>query len=447
MKYPSAALCCAVAAALLAACPSPRPAARRDQPSDPAPSARATQPNPPAAASASAPARHARVVATHPLGVPLHPAERSHEVSGRLADGMQVTRLGKSADGRWLEVLARDGQRGWITSRYAPELAPEPSRKRALLDTRSEYYSKQACEKLVEERRATRHANSARIMSYNVRHFPDGSGGAGTDIDWLACVIASSGADLVGVQEFKNQRHAKRELDGLLRRIDELTQGRWVAAFDDCPGAMHVGVLYDASRVQASSLATYASLNPKKEACKDQLRPGFGGYFRFPGGFDAHVISVHLKSESTRRALDLRRESIRGLREAVAQAERVQKDTDVIFLGDLNSMGCRKCSPKLDSDAELAQLDELLENLEPPFRRVPAHLACSHYYHGEGTLLDHFVVTKTLSELATDSSVTVSGYCGELGCKPLGQRGEPSAYLRLSDHCPIVLDFTDRDLD
>jgi endonuclease/exonuclease/phosphatase family metal-dependent hydrolase len=271
-------------------------------------------------------------------------------------------------------------------------------------------------------------------MSYNVRQFPDGGRGSGTDVEWLACVIASSNADLVAVQEFKNQRQAKAALDRLLARLDALTSGRWVATFDACPGALHVGVLYDGSRVKAESIDTFASLNPHETACKDQLRPGFGGYFRFPGGFDVHVISVHLKSSATTRGLDLRRRSLSRLNDVVVQAQKAHGDFDLVLAGDFNSMGCRKCSPELDSAGEIAAL-------------IPASPGCTHYFQGEGTLLDHFAVTRSTRELTLDSFARVGGYCGELSCKPLAQGEQLTSYRELSDHCPIVLDFVDRDLD
>lgn len=438
---------CSVLATVLAACPSPRPTGTRDAPKDSLPGAQPPLEHSVSSMHDAGTARKVRVVAKHPLGVPLHPEERDNSVSGRLRDGSEVRVVSKSSDGRWLEVVASDGQRGWITIRYAPELAESEVRAAVELAPDSVFHSKQACEKLVASRRAERKPTRARIMSYNVRRFPDGDRASRTDVEWLACVIASSNADLVAVQEFKNRTQSKGALDQLLGRLDALTKGRWLARFDDCPSVMHVGVLYDETRVKALSFDTFASLNPHGEACKDQLRPGFGGYFRFVGGFDAHVISVHLKSMPTRRALDLRRQSLRGLGAAVERARAAHRDDDVILVGDLNSMGCRKCSPPVASSAEIAELDDALAKTDPRLRRVRARPGCTHYFHGEGALLDHFLVTESLAELGADESARVSGYCGELVCNPLGTKQEPMAYRRLSDHCPVVLDFADRDLD
>jgi hypothetical protein len=40
----------------------------------------------------------------------------------------------------------------------------------------------------------------------------------------------------------------------------------------------------------------------------------------------------------------------------------------------------------------------------------------------------------------------VTGYCALAGCARMG--GEiPAAYERLSDHCPVVFDVTNRDED
>jgi predicted extracellular nuclease len=135
------------------------------------------------------------------------------------------------------------------------------------------------------------------------------------------------------------------------------------------------------------------------------------------------------------------------LDDVVAQAQMAQADGDLVLAGDFNSMGCEKCTPKLNGAAEVSELDGILRGARPAFRRVPARPSCTHYFRGEGSLLDHFVVTASTRELAQAASARVGGYCSELSCSPFEESHQLAAYRELSDHCPVILDFTDRDLD
>lgn len=266
-----------------------------------------------------------------------------------------------------------------------------------------------------------------------------------TDLDWLACVITRLDVDVLAVQEWKTYPRAVAATANLVASLDRLTGGRWRSALDDCQNVagQHVGFLYDAARVEVRGFMTHAGLNPHGIACQDQLRPGFGGYFRFPGGLDLHLISVHLKSGSERRSLGLRQRSLQALPAARDEAQARLFDGDVVFVGDFNTMGCARCSPKLTAQDELDGFSALLSSLG--LRPVESVLACTHYYRGQPGRLDHFVIPRALAELPSGGRVEVSGHCGELGCAPF--RDEPAADRRLSDHCPIVLELDDVDRD
>src|SRR5690606_17598460 len=112
-------------------------------------------------------ASHVVLSAQNPAGVPLHPAERSRELSGRGADGARVEVLRWGEERRWLEVRTHDGTRGWITARYLsqrPAIAPDVS----------PWASAQAC---ADATRLPREAGRVRIATWNLRWFPDGSSG------------------------------------------------------------------------------------------------------------------------------------------------------------------------------------------------------------------------------------------------------------------------------
>ncbi len=58
--------------------------------------------------------------------------------------------------------------------------------------------------------------------------------------------------------------------------------------------------------------------------------------------------------------------------------------------------------------------------------------------------LDHLVASTGMREIAATARVT--GYCALAGCAPI-TGAMPAAAQRLSDHCPVVVDLQDRDLD
>jgi endonuclease/exonuclease/phosphatase family metal-dependent hydrolase len=289
----------------------------------------------------------------------------------------------------------------------------------------------------------------ARIGSWNLHWFPDGKPGrgergAGTDLRWLACAIAYLDLDVLAAQELKGTEQARRAMNELTSHLDRHTKGKWQVLVDDCPesNGQHVAVLYDSKRARRLGGGTLAELNPHGAPCKDQLRPGIDAYLGFPGGLDVHVVSVHLKAGGKPRDLALRRRSFESFSEAFDAAQKIAPDPDVLVLGDLNTMGCPDCSPPLSSRAELAELGSLLER--EGFRKLESDVGCTYHFDGSGTLLDGAGVSRSFVE-AEGVEVRVAGPCAELGCERAPER-HPARSL-LSDHCPIVVDIPDRDLD
>jgi endonuclease/exonuclease/phosphatase family metal-dependent hydrolase len=320
------------------------------------------------------------------------------------------------------------------------------------LPPNSIWRSREAClSSLAAGKRTARGAGSARIGSWNVRWFPDGRPGrrapkdGGTDVDWLACAIAWLDLDALAVQEFKAHERARDKARELTDRLDRLTGGRWKLELDGCRGSdagQHVGILWNSARVTARAPLLLPSLNPHGEACKDQLRPGLAAYLTFPGGLDLHLVSVHFKSGPERRSIDLRRRSFDGLTAAWSALQAAHADSDVVIAGDFNTMGCRHCSPPISAEEELAETARLLS--AAGLDRVEATVPCTHLSSHGDVLLDQFAVGKGTRELAPDSRASVSGVCGETACEA---GGSSSASAALSDHCPVVLELTDRDLD
>lgn len=414
--------------------------------------------------ASAAPGESSRTVVLRRSGdkaIPLHPADGSRKVSARAPSGSSARVLARSEKTRWLHVIVAGGARGWVSPRYVASAsgpgagAPPPAASVSPVDPRSPWHSPGACQRaLASGQRRAKAATTARVGSWNVRWFPDGALGKGkhgerpTDVAWLACLVAWMQLDVLAVQEFRRTDAGRAKTSELLRDLDATTRGRWQARFDSCPGkgAQHVGFLFDASRVSAAHWQDLGSLNPAGAGCVGHLRPGLGAYFRFPGGLDAHVVNVHLKSGPKQRSYDLRRRSVAGLVTAYRERQGVAADADVLVAGDFNTMGCRDCKPALDPRQELAALDADLSALTPPMRRLEATPGCSEYYRGTPTLLDHFVVTRSMTELPPRAAARATGYCEALACGSLGA-SMPLAYRALSDHCPLLLDVTDRDDD
>lgn len=331
--------------------------------------------------------------------------------------------------------------------------APHPRPPRRPLAPDSPWASREACERAVAAGGAARAPGVARIGAWNLHWFPDGRPGdahpdGGADLAWLACGIAWLKVDVLAVEEIKRPPRGDEGLAELTRRLDALTAGSWQSLLDDCPHAssQHVGLLFDANRVKLRSHSVLGELNPLGEPCKNELRPGLAGYFAFPGGLDLSVVAAHLKSGVDDRDFADRALSFAVFAKAAAGERRRTGDADVLFIGDMNTMGCEACEPPIPAGAELTRIDSEFATAAAtaPLSRVSAEPACSHHYAGKSVLLD-WAAKSDLTELPVGRHVTVSGPCAELGCDALGDR--LAAQRVLSDHCPIWLDLDDVDRD
>jgi endonuclease/exonuclease/phosphatase family metal-dependent hydrolase len=327
--------------------------------------------------------------------------------------------------------------------------APRPSAPAAAA---SAFSSEESCAALLQtQQRLVRPVGSARFASWNLHWFPDGGpgerreAGQGADLSWLACALWWLDADVVAVQEVKQTPHAEQALASVLGELNRLSGARYVGRLDDCGSRVpqHVGLIWNEARVVARELKTVAQLNPAGGACEHQLRPGLAARLRMPGGLDLTVVSAHFKSMSDERAFGLRARSfaaIPGLAAAIAEQTH---DSDFLLLGDLNTMGCTTCSPPSAALDELSGVQQRLA--AAGLRLVPADAAGSQLYAGGVVLLDHAVASHQMRELTSSSRSHVVGACADAAAP--SRRAAARIGRRLSDHCPIVLDLTDRDLD
>jgi endonuclease/exonuclease/phosphatase family metal-dependent hydrolase len=339
----------------------------------------------------------------------------------------------------------------------APESAPPHAATERSPETeplRAWWLSPEDCRRSLEARPPRREAGRARIGTWNVRWFPDGEVGdererKGTNVDWVACGIAQLDVDVLAVQEFKAYPGALGAIDQLTTALDRHTGGRWKLELEKCgkPEDGHVGLLWNASRVKARDLRE--SNEPLVgRPCDLDWRPALVGYFEFPGGFDAHIAVIHAVAGESRNRVEQRESAFRSLEKLQRAALRSRADTDLIVLGDFNTSGCEdECEPTRPSSWEVDRLRELLLQTKPPLRLVPPTIPCTEYHGDTPYLLDHFAVSSSTRELTQDARAVVDGYCTESKCSSEYDQDERDIYDDLSDHCPVVLEFADRDLD
>jgi endonuclease/exonuclease/phosphatase family metal-dependent hydrolase len=314
----------------------------------------------------------------------------------------------------------------------------------------SPWASRAACESELERIAATRaHHSSPRMATWNVRYFPDGSEHGPedqpTDLDWLACAIALLDIDVLAVQEFKSNVRGKAAAEELLQKLRQRTKRSYRLELARCEPSevQHPGLLYDERRVTAQHLRDIPELNPD-DKCTNAASPGFASYLSFRGGPDFHLLVVHAYAGDGKREHAKRGLFLDALERSMGALTRVVPDPDIVVTGDFNTSGCKDCVPAIDSAAEARALSERIATFSSPLRRLPSSEACS--FGGEHpVLLDHFLVSSSFAEIPKDARVSVSGVCGASHCSAVFPK--PKAEQSLSDHCPLLLELEQRDLD
>lgn len=407
---------------------------------------------------------------THHQGVPLHDEPRGTDDFQRVSDGTQAEVLEISAPNQWLRLRISDGREGWISPKYVGRVVPgggagpgngngTPVIPPAEAERRV-WESRQACAEIVQAggRLAREIPDTLRAGTWNVRWFPRGCSSSescaenATDLDWLACAITWMDVDVLAVQEILETPDAVTAMDSLRGKLNTLTGGSWQIDLNDCgaPGSQHIGFLWNGARVNVTGGADSCALNgaatptcSAADACFANLRPG--RYVRVqsrrPDGADFHILSAHFDSGRSNRDFQNRRtatERIPFLE--IGGAPLLDSDRDLIVLGDLNTMG-REETPQISASEELSLFDE---ELAPGFERLIPQFQCSEYFQGHGGLLDHIVLSAGMQE--DSSAARLSGYCAVARCASI-QGAMPAAYERLSDHCPILFEVIDQDLD
>ena len=400
--------------------------------------------------------------ATHHQGVPLHHESRGTDDFQRISDGSRASVLEIGPNG-WLRIrLVEDNREGWISPKYVGRVvfgggSPGPG---APADAeRLVWRSAADCRTVVEAggRLPREIADSLRVGAWNIRWFPRGCSPSescpenATDIDWLACTIAWMDVDLLAVQEILESPTAVQAMNRMRSRLDTLTRGSWQIDLSDCGDAttQRLGFLWNAGRIRLDARADSCQLNGAApegsctDPCAGNLRPGRYARARraTSGGADLHILAAHLDSGIKNSDYQRRRIATERLPFLeIGGFPLLESDGDLVVLGDLNTMG-REEPPPISAAREIEILDS---DLAPGFTRLIPQFQCSHYFQGRGGLLDHIVVSTAMQEDGPGARLT--GYCAVERCAPI-QGNMPAAYERLSDHCPILFEVIDQDLD
>jgi len=406
-----------------------------------------------------------------PKGVPLH-REPSPSYLKHVPNGTAATIQRIDQDAHWLSIQLASGEVHWVHKKYlqartasptpiVPRIPSFPKAPGPLSTTmggeEEVWTSHEQCQLAIKKglRMVEVSASTLRVATWNLRWFPVGSApdhpqesAEPTDIDWLICAIQWMQVDILAIQESVATPEAAQAWNILTKQLSKQTGETWRWHRQPCgrPNNHQIGLLWNDSRVSLSKFDSLWQFNSKasspRNPCTSGLRPGQYAYARSRAkdGADFHLIAVHLKSGPNVFALEERQKVFNRIDAAVAPL--LNKDHDVVILGDFNTMGA---GDRQSQKSELKYLRRFVPKEKPGFSDLPVQPQCTHYFRGRGGQLDHVLVANDMKEIAVES-VQVTGYCALAGCQRI--RGDyPLAYRRLSDHCPIVVEITNTDQD
>jgi endonuclease/exonuclease/phosphatase family metal-dependent hydrolase len=220
----------------------------------------------------------------------------------------------------------------------------------------SPWASRAECERALGGRKSANLENGpARLGTWNVRYFPDGSASGEDaaqrpDPAWLACSIALLDVDVLAVQEFKNTPRAQAAATQLIDSLNRRTGRSYKLELARCESeqAPRPGILYDSARATVTSVETAADLSSDKR-CTDSEVPGLTAYVSLPGGPNFHLIVIHAPAGNQRAAHSKRQANLRALNRLTHQLAHSNGDRDVVVTGDFNTSGCKDCDPAIVS--------------------------------------------------------------------------------------------------
>lgn len=384
--------------------------------------------------------------ATNPQGVPLHREAGPSLIAPRAPDGARAEILELADEGHWIKIRLRlpaGLAERWIIERYVARVVdgpPPPGSSTA--DQGTVWGSEAGCRTVVTagRRAAPTRADMLRVATWNVRWFPDE-----TNVAWLACVIAWMNLDLLAVEEIRDTDDARAAMTLVLEQLATLTSNIWSVDLHDCGArpAQHVGFVWNTTRVELTGPRDVWEMNARAteltSPCVGSLRPGRYAKVKGTGnGIDFQAVVVHLKSGSDASARAERVTALGRLEGLVTTLR--GEDADIVVLGDFNSMG----------DGTTGSAANEIQHVFTAAAgaglvRLPVQPACSEYFQGKPGWIDHVLVSQAMIGLVS-TTARLEGYCAVKNCADIGNE-KPAAYQQLSDHCPVVVEIRNQDLD
>ena len=248
------------------------------------------------------------------------------------------------------------------------------------------------------------------------------------------------------IQEIKTTTNARNAWDKVTQKLNEYTGDDWDVILNSCgrSDSQHVGFLYNKDKLKASNNKEVWQYNGRADdasnACKDNLRPGYLAYFEADNGFDFYAVSVHSDSGRKNKDLTTRQTAVERIDDVTSGLADIDKD--IVILGDFNTMGIDE---GISAKQEIKELKDKVTSESPGLKLLTVQPSCTHYYQKKPGWLDHILVSQDTSELVANSA-SVQGYCAINSCNSISG-SLPQAAVSLSDHCPILVDFNNSDLD
>ncbi len=273
-----------------------------------------------------------------------------------------------------------------------------------------------------------------RVGTYNIRRF----GVEPTDMKRLAEILEEARPDVLGLQEVQKVASVR----DLALRISH--DGRHYAyVLTKCSGRseMHVGFLYDESRVRLVSTREYPELDPAAPDSCGVERSGLVAKMERTGSSGEgtaknpsfQLLVLHLIAGGEAGKQKKRREQWQRAHEIAAA---LAKDGPVAILGDTNSTGFL--------DDKYGERTFILDQAKRAGLDVAtSDMKCTEYFQPKNqpltpSVLDHLIASPGL---VRPGSVTVHGFCAELACRPTNIA--PPDYTTVSDHCPVLSEISE----
>ncbi len=279
-----------------------------------------------------------------------------------------------------------------------------------------------------------------RIAHFNLRNYPlderpqtpDLGYSRRTNICDVEDVLAGLDAQIMGFVEVCD----RRRFPPILRRASGGRPMRILFSQGGGQGGQHLAVAWNSDIYELVE----GPIEINDIIVKPGLRPALAVRLRSKAQaeFDFTVVEVHL--DSGRDDLDNRLDQIRLLSAWIDGWVESTGDSDVVVLGDFNTMGGKGLSPR----DELYTVDSIVG--EVGLERVENATGCSQYWEGPGKR--DGVFRSSLLDLVFVRGLDVVGparswlHCERLQCADLVSRvGEEDAtFFDVSDHCPVTFE-------